>query len=525
MAPKRKAKREESGLEGVVCLVGAGPGDPGLVTLQAVDLLNNCDVVVYDYLAHPSLLRAAPPDAERIYVGKQGGRHTLGQAEINQLLIDKAREGKIVVRLKGGDPYVFGRGGEEAEALVEAGVKFVTAPGVTAASGAGHYAGIPLTHRDYCASLTLVTGHEDPNKAESNIPWDLLADPRGTVVFYMGVSQLEALAGRLVAHGRPPQTPCALVEWATLPRQRVVEGTLADIAARATEAGLAPPALFIVGEVVKLRPKLSWFEKAPLFGRRIVVTRARHQASDLTVMLEGMGAEVIEFPTIRIAPPRRDKRLREAAQLAGQYDWIVFTSANAVDRFIEVVLEETGDIRGLGAALLAAIGPATREAVERYHLAVSLTPERYVAEEVVKAMKKTGDLRGQRILLPRAEEAREALPEGLTAAGAKVDVVAAYRTVAETPENAKEVVAELLAGKIDAVTFTSSSTVTNFIKAVRRPRIAKIAEKTRFASIGPITSETLRQNGLAPSVEAKDYTIEGLVAAVLKLLGRGKGGR
>jgi uroporphyrinogen III methyltransferase/synthase len=514
--PKKLSSRIEQKPTGVVCLVGAGPGDPGLLTFRAFDLLQVCDAVVYDYLAHPMIIAAAPEHAERIYVGKQAGRHTLPQADINQLLIDLARQGKIVVRLKGGDPYIFGRGGEEAEQLAAAGVPFVVAPGVTAAAGAAAYAGIPLTHRDYASSVTFITGHEDPTQAESDIPWDLLAQGGGTLVFYMGVGQLPRLVKELTRRGRAPRTPVALVEWATLPRQRVVTGTLADIVERAREASVKPPALIIVGDVVKLRKTLNWFERRPLFGKRVIVTRARHQASELTLVLEAYGAEVIEFPTIRIAPPADEKPLRAAASVAGGYDWIIFTSVNAVDLFFAAVLEETGDIRSLGAAYIAAIGPATREAVERYHLAVTLQPKRFIAEEVVAELKRSGGIAGARVLIPRAEEAREVLPEGLREAGANVDVVPVYRTVAEKPENAKEIVAELEKGMIDIVTFTSSSTVTNFVKAVGARRLAKIKEHTVFASIGPITSQTLRENGLEPAIEAKDYTIEGLVNAIVR---------
>ena len=407
---------------GVVYIVGAGPGDPGLITVRGLECLRACDVVVYDHLAQPSLLEAVPDSAARIYVGKQAGRHTLKQGEINRLLVARARAGLRVVRLKGGDPFIFGRGGEEAEELVAAGVPFEVVPGVTAAIGAGAYAGMPLTHRDFASSVTFVTGHEDPTQSKSDIPWDLLGRGGGTLVFFMGVGRLEALTGQLMAHGRPARTPAAVVEWATTPRQRTVTATVGTIADRARQAGVKPPALLIVGGIVRLRRQLAWFERRPLFGRRIVVTRSRLQASDLRRRLEELGAEVIEFPTIRLEPPRSERPLRNAARHLGRYDWIVFTSANAVERFVEVVLEENGgEIRAFGRARIAAIGPATREAVERYHLAVALQPARYVAEEVVAALARVGDLDGARVLVPRAEQAREVLPEGLRKEGARVD--------------------------------------------------------------------------------------------------------
>jgi uroporphyrinogen III methyltransferase/synthase len=500
---------------GAVYIVGAGPGDPGLITVRGLECLRQCDVVVYDHLAQPALLDAVPPEAERIYVGKEAGRHTLKQSEINHLLIARARAGRCVVRLKGGDPLIFGRGGEEAEEMAAAGVKFEIIPGITAAIGAAAYAGMPLTHRDFASSVTFVTGHEDPTQSKSDIPWDLLGRAGGTLVFFMGVGRLQALCDQLMASGRSPRTPAAVVEWATTPRQRTVAGALAMIAGRAREADIRPPALLIVGEIVRLRRCLAWFESRPLFGRRIVVTRSRRQASDLRRRLEDLGAEVIEFPTIRLVPPRSENRLRDAARHLNRYDWIVFTSANAVERFIAVALEENGgEIRALGRARIAAIGPATREAVERYHLAVALQPQRYVAEEVVAALERVGELDGARILVPRAEQAREVLPEGLRRAGARVDVVPVYRTVADKPANAREIIGDMLAGRMDMVAFTSSSTVANFIRAVGAKRVKRIAQKNRFASIGPITSETLRAHGLEPTVEASDYTIEGLVKAI-----------
>jgi len=500
---------------GIVYIVGAGPGDPGLITVRGLECLRTCDVVVYDHLASPTLLDAVPTTAERIYVGKQAARHTLKQAEINRLLVERARAGQRVVRLKGGDPMIFGRGGEEAEELAAAGVKFEIIPGITAALGAAAYAGLPLTHRKLASSVTFVTGHEDPTQMRSDIPWDLLGRAGGTLVFFMGVGRLEGLLEELVWHGRSPQTPAAVVEWATLPRQRTAAGTVATIARRAREAGIQPPALLIVGEIVRLRRRLAWFESRPLFGRRILVTRSRHQASDLRRRLEELGAEVIEFPTIRLVPPRSDRCMREAARHLARYDWVVFASANAVERFVEVVLEENGgDIRALGHARIAAIGPATRQAIERYHLAVAVQPDRYLAEEVVVAMNAAGDLSGARVLVPRAERAREVLPEGLRRAGARVDVVPVYRTVVDKPANAREIIRDLVAGRIAMVTFTSSSTVTNFVRVVGVKRIRKVAGKTRLASIGPITSQTLRTHGLEPTAEAKDYTIDGLVAAI-----------
>ena len=518
-----KSDRRKPSGRGIVYLVGAGPGDPGLITVRGVECLRQCDVVVYDYLAAPALLEAIPQTAERVYVGKQAGRHTLTQPEINRLLVDRARAGKRVVRLKGGDPILFGRGGEEAEELAAAGVDFEIIPGVTAALGASACAGMPLTHRDFASSVTFVTGHEDPTQAQSDIPWGLLGAGKGTLVFFMGVGRLEALTDRLIASGRPRSTPAALVRWATTPRQETVVGTVATIARKGREAGLRPPALLIVGEIVRLRRRLAWFESRPLFGRRVLVTRSRRQASELRERLEALGAEAIEFPTIRLEPPRSDKRLRDAARNVDRYDWIVFTSVNAVERFIEIVLEENGgDVRAFRDARIAAIGPATRAAVERHHLAVAVQPNRFIAEEVVAALQAAADLRGARVLLPRAEVARAALPDGLRAAGARVDLVTVYRTVPDKPAGAPAIIKDLAAGRIDVVTFTSSSTVSNFVRAVGKKRIARLAANTCFATIGPITSATLREYHLEPDIEAKDYTIDGLVAAIRRRFARRK---
>ncbi|HEX7241409.1 MAG TPA: uroporphyrinogen-III C-methyltransferase, partial [Longimicrobiaceae bacterium] len=450
---------------GTVYLVGAGPGDPGLLTLRAAELLSRADVVVYDALVSPAVLDRVPADAERVYVGKRGGEHTRTQEEINALLVELAREHATVVRLKGGDPYVFGRGGEEALTLVEAGIPFETVPGVTAGIAAAAYAGIPVTHRGITASVAFATGHEDPEKAESDLDWAQLGRGVGTLVFYMGVGRMEANFARLVEAGRSPDTPAAAVEWGTYPRQRVVTGTLRTLPARVAEAGLGAPSIVVVGEVVRLRERLAWFESKPLFGRRVVVTRARAQASDFAAALEGLGAEVVQFPTIRIVDPLDPEPLRRAAAEADRFDWIVLTSVNGVGRFWQALRESGRDTRSLHGVSLCAIGPATGAAIEMEGARPDLVPERFVAEAVVEALVGETELRGSRVLLPRAEEARSVLPDSLRAHGAEVVEVAAYRTVPDAVE-AGSLRERLRAGEIDLVTFTASSTVRNYVEVM-----------------------------------------------------------
>ena len=498
--------------EGCVYLVGAGPGDPGLVTLRGRDVLGLADVVVYDALISERLLDHAPAEAERIYVGKRAAQHTLPQEGINALLVEKARAGATVVRLKGGDPYVFGRGGEEALALAEAGIDFEVVPGVTAAVAAAAYAGIPVTHREMASAVAFVTGHEAEDKADSALDWDTLARWPGTLVFYMGVRNLAAISANLIAHGRSAETPAAAVRWGTTPRQQTITGTLATLPQAAEQAGLEPPAVILVGDVVALRDRLQWFERRPLFGRRIVVTRARAQASELSKRLEAVGAETLEAPAIRIEPPDDPAPLAHAARHAASFDWIVFTSVNGVEAYFEALADAGLDARALAAARIATIGPATAERLARFGLWPDLQPETFTGAAVAEALAATGNLTGLRVLLPRTDIAPKELSKTLAAQGAEVREVVAYRTVPDTA-SCDVVVAALEADEIDWLTFTSSSTVGNFIGAVGKDRVC--ASRTRIASIGPTTSATLREAGLEPTVEADPHTIPGLVDAIV----------
>jgi uroporphyrinogen III methyltransferase/synthase len=498
---------------GRVYLVGAGPGDPGLLTLRGRQLLGRADVVVYDYLAGESLLAYAPPQAQRLYVGKQAADHTMPQDQINALLIRLAKEGQCVVRLKGGDPYVFGRGGEEALALVEAGIAFEVVPGITSGIAGPAYAGIPVTHRSLAGNFGVVTGHETPDKEGSDLDYEALARWRGTLAFYMGVKNLPAICDGLISGGLDPDTPAAVIQWGTTSRQRVVAGTVADLPRRAEEARIQPPAIILVGKVVSLRQKLNWFEGRPLFGRRIVVTRSRRQGSDLAESLADLGAEVIELPTIRIVPPEDSSPLRKAAADIGNFDWIVFTSVNAVDAFFEALHKTGQDSRALAGTKVCSIGPATSERLRDFGLRADAQPPRYTTDGIGDAIAAQAALAGARVLYPRSDIAAPKLAEDLSARGAKVTDVIAYRTVPEE-HDAEHAAGLFEEGNVHWVTFTSSSTVANFLCLVPRARLA--VSGARLASIGPATSRTLRQAGLTPAAEAQVHTIPGLVAAILE---------
>jgi uroporphyrinogen III methyltransferase/synthase len=504
-------------MSGFVSLVGAGPGDPGLLTIKGMQRLQQADVVIYDYLANPELLQYCRADADQIYVGKRAGQHTLSQEEINTLLIEHGRAGKRVVRLKGGDPYIFGRGGEEAEILEQAGIGWEVVPGITAGVAAPAYAGIPVTHRELASSVAFITGHEDPTKSETAINWNTLATAIDTLVFYMGVGNLPEIAQRLIENGRLPDTLVAVIRWGTKPEQEVVTGTLVNIAENVVEAGLKPPAITVVGDVVKLRERLRWFDKRPLWGKRIVVTRAREQASALSEHLRDAGAEPVEYPVIAFAPPDDWSQLDRALSNLDIYDWVIFTSANGVRFVIERMKELHLDVAQLARCRLGAIGPATAAELDRVGLQAQFVPTEFVAEAVVEQI---GDVRGQRILLPRADIARETLVDGLTARGATVDNVVAYRTVLG---EAKANVVQMLRDKqIDAVTFTSSSTVKNFFARLEQSGIAadearSLLESVAVAAIGPITARTAREFGLNVTIEADRYTIDGLVSAMVEL--------
>jgi uroporphyrinogen III methyltransferase/synthase len=492
---------------GTVYLVGAGPGDPGLLTLRAAELMERADVLVYDALVSPAIMERAP-HAERVYVGKRGGEHHRTQEQINQILIDLARKHRTVVRLKGGDPFVFGRGGEEALVLVDAGIPFEVVPGVTAGIAAPAYAGIPVTQRGMAASVAFVTGHEDPTKPDTDVDWAHLARGVGTVVFYMGVGKMAENFRRLVEHGRAADTPAAAIQWGTYPRQRTVTGTLETLPEIARQAGIGAPSLIVVGEVVSLRETLGWWDRRPLSGRRIVVTRARAQASDFAQALEALGAEVVQLPTIRIAPAEDEGPLLRAAAEAGTFDWIVFTSVNGVERFWDALARQKRDARALGGVRVCAIGPATAAELERRGIVPDVVPDEFVAEAAVQALAAADELRGRRILLPRAEIARAVLPEQLRALGAEVVEVTAYTTVQDGTD-AERVRGLIERGEVDVVTFTASSTVRNFVDLAGADVGA-----AKVASIGPITSGTARELGLTVDVEAAEYTIPGLVRAI-----------
>ncbi len=499
-------------------LVGAGPGDLGLATLRAKECIEQADVIVYDYLSNPEMLKWAPESAEIIYAGKKAGAHTLKQDEINALLVEKAREGKQVVRLKGGDPFMFGRGAEEAQALAAAQVPFVVVPGVTSAIAGPAYAGIPVTHRGNNSHVTFFTGHEDPEKSGSSIDFAALAKLGGTQVMLMGVERIEAIAREMLANGMRSDLPVALVRWATTGRQETLVGTLTDIAQRAAETGFAAPAVAVFGDVVALRKELNWFEHRPLSGKRIVVTRTRSQAGVLSEQLRELGADVIELPTIRIEPPSDLRAFAELVQDAHAYDWIVFTSPNGVTAFFELFYKLYDDAREIGGARIAAIGPATAQRIKDFHLKVDLQPEEFVAESIVREFRRQGGVENLRILLARAEKARDLLPKELSALGAIVDEGFAYRTVPETRDDSGAR-RRLLEEGADLITFTSSSTVENFL-ALGLPWPAGM----QVASIGPVTSKTARDRGLEVAIEARRHDIPGLVDAVRKfLLGKAAG--
>ncbi|MFN2612818.1 MAG: uroporphyrinogen-III C-methyltransferase [Solirubrobacterales bacterium] len=491
---------------GIVYLVGAGPGDPGLLTARALELISSAESILHDRLIPAGVLERARPGAELVYVGKQPGEPSIAQEEIAAMLIERATAGRSVVRLKGGDPFVFGRGGEEAEALVDAGIAFEVVPGVTAGVAAPAYAGIPVTHRDQASAVAFVTGHEDPGKQESALDWEALARFPGTLVLYMGVKRLDEIAAALIAAGRDAAQPAAVIERGTLPGQRVVEAPLSGIAAAVSRAEIRPPALTLIGPVAARREQLAWLEQRPLHGRRVVVTRARAQASGLARTLENLGAEVIELPTIHIVPRIEAEDVRLAIESLGAYSLICLTSPNGVRLLFEAMQNASLDARAFAGAQAAAIGPGTAAALREHGIEADIVPERFVAEGLLEAVEGI-DLEGRRVLIARAAEARDTLPKGLRERGAEVDVVALYETVPEEPAPA----ALEAARAADYVTFTSPSTVRNFLRTTG----GDLPEKTKIVSIGPITSQTIRDAGLEVDVEADEHDIDGLVAALI----------
>lgn len=497
-------------------LVGAGPGDPGLITVRGRECLEKADVLVYDSLANPLLLDCAPASAERIYVGKQGSSHAMEQEEINLLIAAKAKEGKTVVRLKGGDPLVFGRGAEEALVLIEHGVPFEIVPGITSGIAAPAYAGIPPTYREMNSVLTFVTGHENPSKDESAVDWKALSASQ-TLVFYMGMKNLPTIASRLMAEGRPGSTPAAVIHRGTLPAQRVVTGTLENIAEKVKEAGLKPPSIIIIGDVVDLRQQLNWFERRPLFGKSIMVTRSRTQASDLAARLTELGADVMQFPTIRIAPAEDSKPLCAALADLSSFDWVIFTSTNAVDSFFEKLAALNKDSRALACCRVAAVGSATCDRLKGHGIFPDLVPERSITQKLFSELKDAGQIRGKRFLLPRADIAPPEFPDSLREEGAEVTEVEAYRTLPAEPD--ASAIEALRSGDIDIVTFTSSSTARNFASLVR-PRLGCLPDSTQYASIGPETTRGASDEGIKIAVEAEQHNIDGFVEAILKHFGK-----
>jgi len=498
---------------GRVILVGAGPGDAGLLTLKGKAWLARAHVVVYDHLANWNLLGFAADESEKIYAGKVAGHASLKQDEINALLIHKAREGKTVVRLKGGDPFLFGRGGEEAQALKEAGVPFLIVPGISSPVGVSAYAGIPLTHRDFSSSVSIITGSTGQDHAP-RIDWEKIASRSGTLVFLMGARKLPEIVDNLTRYGKSPDTPVAVIQWGTTARQKTWTGTLATIVDIAMREKIAPPALTLIGEVVNLRPLVQWVEGQPLFGRTIVITRAREQADSFVQALADRGAEPFSFPVIRTVPPDDWTPLDAALARLGDYDGLIFTSANGVRFFLARLIETGADIRELKGARVYAIGPQTAARVRELGIPVDVVPEDFVAESLIESLAAEGELAGRRFLLPRARVAREVLPEALRAQGARVDVAPCYQTVT-TGLDTGPLKKRLEENSIDAITFTSSSTVTNFLE-LAGPEIRPLLERVQIACIGPVTAETARAAGLNPTILPEAYTVAGLVDALEK---------
>ena len=500
--------------QGKVYLIGAGPGDIKLITVKGLECIKKADIIVYDRLANARLLSYKREDAELIFVGKGPDKHTLTQDEINQVLVREAEKGKVVARLKGGDPYVFGRGGEEAEVLKSRNIPFEIVPGITSAIAVPAYAGIPVTHRDFTSTFTVITGHEDPTKEETNINWPRLASDPGTLIFLMGVGNLPKIVEKLTSNGKAGDTPVALIRWGTRPEQQVVTGVLDNIVAEVEKAGLTSPAIIIVGQVVTLRDTLKWFENKPLFGQRVLVTRAREQASILAEKIEELGGEAWEFPTIAIRPPEDLTPLDQAIRETSTYDWLIFTSVNGVKAYFNRLKHLKIDIRSLGNVNICAIGPKTQEALEEKGLVVDYVPEEFKAEAIISGLKDKL-VPGQRILLPRADLARPILVESLKKMGMVVEEIIAYRTVLGS-EDKELLVKKLINKEISVVTFTSSSTVKNFMTLLEDYQDkTEILQDIKIACIGPITANTATSLGLKVDVMAQEYTIDGLVEALI----------
>ncbi len=501
--------------QGKAYLIGAGPGDPRLITIRGREILEKAEVVIYDYLAGTKLLDYVPKGAEFIYAGKKGGDHTHTQDEINTMLVDRVRSGKLVVRLKGGDPFIFGRGGEELEELVKADLHFEAVPGVTSASAAATFAGVPITHRDCTSSVAFITGHENPDKKESRVAWDKISTGVGTLVFYMGIKNLPSITANLIEHGRDPQTPVAVVRWASRPNQRSVVGTLADIADIVKEQGIKPPALTIVGDVVNYRETLNWYENRHLFGQRIIVTRTREQASELVALLEENGATCLERPTIGIQPPDSWQQTDEAIGQLDTFDWLIFTSIHGIHCFFDRLFSRNLDARALKGCKIAAVGRVTADCLREYGLNADLIPEKFTGEGLAAALLDQS-IKDKSILIPRAQVARDVLEKSLASAGAKVFIAPVYQNVPPAADG-EALRAELEAGDVDMVTFTSSSTVTNFVGmlGMAGPALQALLAGVKIAAIGPITAKTVVEHGLTVDIQPQTYTIVDLVHAIV----------
>ena len=498
---------------GKVYLVGAGPGDPKLITLKGVECLQHADVVIYDLLVNVKILEHALPHAEKIYGGKMAGEQERQQTEINGLMVQHAKAGKTVVRLKGGDPFVFGRGGEEGLILAEAGIDFEIVPGISSAIAAPAYAGIPVTHRDYASSVAIVTGHSAALGTDSPVRWEQLSTAADTLVVLMGIGHLRQITERLINYGRKPETPTALIHWGTTPQQETLEGTLADIAQKAESVGFRSPAAIVVGEVNSLRNELRWYDRKPLFGRKIVVTRARAQISELAEILESYGAQTIQFPTIEIQPITINAAFDDAIDRLAGYNWIIFTSVNAVEIFYRRLRKMGGDARSFGKARICAVGPKTVEALDKIGIRTDFVPSRSHSAAIAAEL---GPVTAQKILVPRAKIASQELPDGLRERGAVVDVIPIYDTVKAGVESSEEIEANLLNGRIDMVTFTSASAITNFLDMFGAHSPAALLENVHTAVIGPLTASTAQRSGLKVDVTARETTIEKLAEAIAK---------
>lgn len=510
--------------KGTVYLVGAGPGDPGLITVKGMNCLKKSDVIVYDRLASPRLLQYAKPGAELVYVGKLPDRHTMKQEQINQLLVDLALQGKTVTRLKGGDPTIFGRVGEEAGLLYDNGIEFEIVPGITSAISVPAYAGIPVTHRELASSLSIITGHESPDKLDRSIQWDKVTNATGTLVFLMGVAKIGYISEQLIRHGRPPETPVALIRWGTRAEQRTLVGALSDIEARVKEAGFEPPAVIVVGEVVLQRDKLAWYERKPLFGMRVMVTRARSQASELVEMIEDMGGEPCEFPVIDIREPQEEPALsviRNHLEEAESYNWLIFTSVNGVDYFFRHLRNFGIDVRRFHGARIAAVGSRTAESLAERGLIAEELPEKFHAESLLERIEPWLKA-GERALLPRGDLARELLPLELAKRGVEAINLDVYETVVAGGQG-DAAMEWLREGGIHMITFTSSSTVTNLLDLLRRKGVENpvaLLANIPLASIGPVTTRTLKEAGLEVAIEAKQATLQGLLDSIADFRGR-----